>query len=392
MQTLSAELLRIDPLTECQNFLGFLEACLNLSPSGSPGGVPPDEIIETLAIDLSQFSAILMVDLNDFTIINETKGRVYGDSVLHWMGILLREECDGPVFRVMGDEFAVLLKMDTRAEHSRYLESILERINREAKSLDFPEDPADIALILYDQSFATLDAVLLQMEEAMGRVKNEATRAMIFYASDLKLPAQVPPKLKRNTFDASHAAWWATKRLIKRVLEMGKSLDQVQQDAYTDAISGLPNMRAALLNLEHSLKDAIAKRKPFSIMMIDGDNLRAYNNINYAAGDGMIRDMSAVFQNHLRPDDFLARWRTGDEFLVILPDTPIEGARIIGERFRLAIKETSKSWRFPVTISTGVASYPRHGDQVDILIDVVEAANKRAKDQGKDQVVLADYE
>jgi GGDEF domain-containing protein len=74
---------------------------------------------------------------------------------------------------------------------------------------------------------------------------------------------------------------------------------------------------------------------------------------------------------------------------VILPDTP-RGAKIIGERFRLAVKEASKTWLFPVTISIGVASYPTHGDTIDSLIDKVEAANKRAKDLGKDQVVIAE--
>ena len=104
----------------------------------------------------------------------------------------------------------------------------------------------------------------------------------------------------------------------------------------------------------------------------------------------MIREMSAVFRNNLRPNDFVARWRNGDEFVVILPETPIEGANTIGERFRLAVKEASKGWLFPTTISVGVASYPMHGDNTNSLIDKAESANKRAKEQGKDQVVLAD--
>ena len=124
--------------------------------------------------------------------------------------------------------------------------------------------------------------------------------------------------------------------------------------------------------------------------MIDGDNIRIYNSINYAAGDEMIRDMSFVFKDTLRPNDFVARWRTGDEFIAILHDTPIEGAKIVGERLRLAVKEVSRSWRFPVTISIGVATYPTHGDYMDTLIDKAESANKRAKEQGKNQVVLAD--
>jgi two-component system cell cycle response regulator len=145
-----------------------------------------------------------------------------------------------------------------------------------------------------------------------------------------------------------------------------------------------------LLHIERTLQNSITNQKPFALLMIDGDNIRAYNNINYAAGDEMIRDMSAVLKENIRPSDFVARWRTGDEFIVILPDTQVEGARIIGERLRLAIRKASKNWRFPTTISTGIACCPTHGDSLEALIDKAEAANKRAKDQGKNQVVLAE--
>jgi diguanylate cyclase (GGDEF)-like protein len=123
--------------------------------------------------------------------------------------------------------------------------------------------------------------------------------------------------------------------------------------------------------------------------LIDRDNIRIYNSINYAAGDEMIRAMSTVFRSNLRPNDFVARWRSGDEFIAVLPNTPVEGAKIIGERFRQAVKEASQTWMFPVTISIGIATYPVHGDTINVLIDKAESAIKRAKEHGKDQVVLA---
>jgi diguanylate cyclase (GGDEF)-like protein len=189
---------------------------------------------------------------------------------------------------------------------------------------------------------------------------------------------------------AVRAVRWISQLNINQVMEMGKILNKTQQEAYTDAISNLPNMKAALLNMEQTLQNSIKNCESFSVLMIDGDNIRIYNSINYAAGDEMIREMSSVFKNNLRPNDFVARWRTGDEFIVILPETANQGAKIIGERFRLAIKEASQAWRFPVTISIGVATYPGHGNSIDALIDRAESANKRAKEQGKDQVVVAD--
>jgi diguanylate cyclase (GGDEF)-like protein len=323
--------------------------------------------------------------------LNETKGRPYGDSAIRWMGILLQEECSSEVYRIGGIEFAVLLKFGAHEEHSEMIERILGRIKREAGLLGFPDSAADIALVFFDQSPTSFDTLLMILGEAMVRVKNkEDSHFMHFSVTDFNIPAQSPTRWKSNSdSDISFAIRWISLINIHQVLELGRILDEAQQEAYTDTISGLPNLKAALRNLEKSIEDSMTSHQPFSVLMIDGDNIRAYNSINYAAGDEMIRNMCIIYKESIRPNDFVARWRSGDEFLVILPDTSTAGAKIIGERIRLAIKEASKDWRFPVTVSIGVASYPIHGDNLNTLIDTVESANKRAKDQGKDQVVLA---
>ena len=66
-----------------------------------------------------------------------------------------------------------------------------------------------------------------------------------------------------------------------------------------------------------------------------------------------------------------------------------EGARVVGERFCAAIREASKKWLFPTSISIGIATFPRHGTQINALVDVAEAANKQAKEEGKDRVIVA---
>jgi len=137
------------------------------------------------------------------------------------------------------------------------------------------------------------------------------------------------------------------------------------------------------------LEKEISSKQSFSVMLIDGDNLRLFNKINYAAGDEAIQKMGAVFTENLRPGDFIARWRSGDEFIAILPNTTGEGARIVGDRFCSGIREASKTWAFPTSISIGIATYPKHGDLVNALVDAAEEANKQAKDEGKDRVVLA---
>ena len=380
-----SDLLRVDPLTGCKNYLGFLEALIT-KDERSP------QRLSRYTINASLFSALFFVDMNDLRILNETNGFAYGDSALRWMGILLREESNSEVYRVGADEFAILLNIETREGHWELVERIHKRMSLEAKRFGFPDVAADTTLIFFDQIPISLDTLLLKMGEAMVKVKNKPnSHFMLFNATDFKIHPQAPETWKSDSdSDISFSVRWLSLNNVYQVLKMGVVLDETQQAAYTDTISGMPNFNAAMRNLEKAIQNSIASSKPFSMMMIDGDNIRAYNSINYAAGDEMIRDMCAVYKENVRPSDFVARWRAGDEFIVILPDTSIEGAKIIGERFRLAVKKASQTWRFPITISIGIATYPIHGDNINSLIDKAETANKHAKDQGKDQVVLAD--
>jgi diguanylate cyclase (GGDEF)-like protein len=330
--------------------------------------------------------------MNDLRILNKTKGRAYGDSALRWMGILLQEESSCEVYRLGGDDFAILLNIGSREGHLDLVQRIFKRMELEAKLLGFPDTAADIALIFFDRAPTGLDTILVQMGEAMQTVKNNQKFSfMLFDQTDFKIHPQSPDTWRSNhDTDVSYSGRWLSFKSIYQVLEMGRMLDKTQQEVYTDTISGLPNLKAAWLHMEKAIQNSMVSQKPFSILLIDGDNIRVYNSINYAAGDEMIRDMSFVFKDTLRPNDFVARWRTGDEFIAILHDTPIEGAKTVGDRLRLAVKEASRSWKFPVTISIGVATYPIHGDYIDTLIDKAESANKRAKENGKNQVVLAD--
>lgn len=387
-----SELFRIDPLTGCINYLGFLETLVHNSlPGASLQEGRPREYGSREALDASVFSAVLYADMNDIDVLNKTKGHAYVDSALRWMGILLQEESGCQAYRLGGDEFAVLLRLETREAHLALVDRILKRMELQARQLGFPQAAADTVLVFLDQTPTGLDLLLLLMEEAMRIIKRSpACHFMSFEAADFQIQTQIPARWKSSHDpQLSLSVRWLSFNGLHDVLAMGKILDETKQEAYTDAISGLPNMKAARIQMEKAIQNAAASHSPFSTMMIDGDNIRAYNRINYAAGDEMIRDLCAVLRESVRPSDFVARWRTGDEFMIVLADTPAAGAAILGERIRLAVREASKAWRFPVTVSIGIASYPAHAGDVDSLVDRVEAANKRAKDQGKDQVVLA---
>ena len=177
--------------------------------------------------------------------------------------------------------------------------------------------------------------------------------------------------------------------LVSRMVALGSMLDKSQRLALTDSISGLPNMHAAMQELESIFNSVESKDEPFVILLIDGDDLRRYNEIGYLAGDEMIKRLGKSLDGELRPMDFIARWRTGDEFLVLLRDTSPKYSMPIAERLRQAVHDVSQEWEFPITVSIGVAGHPEHGRSSKELLHNAELALDRAKNSGKNQVVVA---
>ena len=323
--------------------------------------------------------------MNHLQMLNETKGHAYGDSSIRWMEIVLREETNSPTYRIGGDEFAVILTAGTHTDHEGLLRQIFERLNREGEQLDIPAPAARISLIHYDHDTSmSLNDVMFQLGEAMLDVKTRRDRTInTLLAKDLMGSES---NLHDHDSDANNTLRWIANHAIRRVLHISRMLDDAQKASFLDSISGLPNMRAALLKMEKE----ISSKQFFSVLLMDGDELTRYNNISYAAGDEMIQKISAILSEKLRPGDFVARWRSGDEFIAVLPNTASEGAVVVGERFCSAIREASKAWQFPTSITVGIATFPKHGNTIDALVDKAEGALKKGKDEGKDRAILAE--
>jgi diguanylate cyclase (GGDEF)-like protein len=369
MDTFSAELFRIDPLTGCNNFLGFIER------------------LEQLSLQETEHSfSILYIDMNELQRLNETRGHVYGDSAIRWVVIVLREECKAPIYRFRGDSFAVILG-NANQDPEITVKRILTRMNKEAEPLGLPIPPVKIALVYYDAN-SDISPANVFVHMAIIDIKLKKERSFnVFREQDIN--RELSRYQKTDDSSAQTTMFWIANLATRRILSMGRTIDEIHQAAYTDSISGLPNIRAALLYLEETI-NTTSTSNSFSILLIDGDDLRSYNDISYAVGDEMIRDLSTVLNDNLRPDDFIARWRSGDEFIAVLPNTTSEGANVVGERFCRSVKETSQAWQFPISISIGIATYPTHGNTIDTLVDKAELALKLAKNEGKDRIVIVD--
>jgi diguanylate cyclase (GGDEF)-like protein len=182
----------------------------------------------------------------------------------------------------------------------------------------------------------------------------------------------------------------AIELMAERILSLGYMLNVTFRLAYTDPVGNLPNLIATQRKLDLSLAEASAKRQCFSLLLIDGDDLKRYNAVSYADGDKLIGQIGSVLMASIRRDDFVGRWRFGDEFIILLPDTRRDEAAAVADGVRAAVEKASGSWLFPVTISIGVVEYPVHGRTVDELVSRAEHALKQAKRMGKNRTVIAD--
>ena len=196
---------------------------------------------------------------------------------------------------------------------------------------------------------------------------------------------EIDPNLKMS-YDTAQAIVF----MAKRITDLGYMLENTFGLAYTDPISGSPNMLAIQHKLDLALEEALQKHTPLSICLVDGDELRRYNSMGYAAGDEVIRKLHIALTSALRPNDFLGRWRMGDEFIVILPETNLEQAALVGEGLRAAVEHASGQWLYPTTVSAGIANFPKHGNTTNALLQCAEQFLKAAKKAGKNRVLAAD--
>jgi diguanylate cyclase (GGDEF)-like protein len=160
----------------------------------------------------------------------------------------------------------------------------------------------------------------------------------------------------------------------------------------TDELTGIYNMRGFAVIATRLFAQAQRYDRPASVLMVDSDNLKQVNDAHgHEAGNRMLRHVVKAMQAQLRFTDVAARYG-GDEFVVMLPDTPMRGALEVAERMRRAIEEAhfaAADNRLPCTVSIGAACFPEHGRTLDALLVRADRALYQAKSAGRNRVQQA---
>jgi diguanylate cyclase (GGDEF)-like protein len=167
-------------------------------------------------------------------------------------------------------------------------------------------------------------------------------------------------------------------------------LQQAKLLSETDDLTGLFNTRGFAIAANRLFGQALRYGRPASVLMIDCDNLKTINDTHgHDAGNRLIRQVANAVQAELRATDVPARFG-GDEFIVLLPETPPKGGADVAERIRNAISARPlaiNAENVPCTVSIGVACYPEDGRSLDALAARADRALYQAKQEGRNKVV-----
>ena len=181
-------------------------------------------------------------------------------------------------------------------------------------------------------------------------------------------------------------------RLRRLQAELRDKNAMLERVSTTDSVTGLRSRRYVGELLAIEVLRSTRYKTPLSVLMCDLDNFKRVNDsFGHPAGDAVLARAGAVIRDSLRASDVAGRYG-GEEFLLVLPHTEIEGASTLAERVRASIEETEfdvgAKAPHPVTVSVGVAVLGA-GQSIDALVAEADEALYEAKGAGRNRVVVS---
>lgn len=200
-------------------------------------------------------------------------------------------------------------------------------------------------------------------------------------AADVWAAADVGPELIARVRLA-----YRSRQLLDLALRRFADLEDL---AYGDELTELPNRRGATRQIDVLLSRARRHGHQLALLLIDADRFKTINDEHgHAVGDVVLRELAARLRERVRREDVVGRWG-GEEFVVALPETTADGAVAVAESLRKGVSGTSiaaAGAQLHVTISVGVAAWT--GQEIEELVAQADHALYSAKAAGRDRVVL----
>ena len=219
------------------------------------------------------------------------------------------------------------------------------------------------------------------------------TIGLLHLQSSLCRLGNFPPEALGYLTDSKNRLALTLARQISLALASLSLRESLQAQAIRDPLTNLFNRRY----LEESLQREVARVKrrgaSLGVIMVDLDHFKEFNDaFGHKAGDALLAALATLLKNHIRQEDIACRYG-GEEFLMILPETPLTVTVQRAEELRELVSRLKVQFLGQtlgmITASLGVAAFPEHGDDWEELIRTADTALYRAKKEGRNRVVVA---
>jgi diguanylate cyclase (GGDEF)-like protein len=217
-----------------------------------------------------------------------------------------------------------------------------------------------------------------------------------FYYSGVSFinPQKIRFRLRLEGYDSD----WVDRgnlQLHKKNRELMEAQKKLELTARTDPLTKLSNRRDIWEKIEAEKIRGARTKKSFSLILCDIDNFKSFNDkYGHDCGDFVLVSTAESMRSFLREQDCVARWG-GEEFLLLLPETGVEGGRVLAEKLRENIVRHTLKYKgvsFSITMTFGVAAYDYTGSRsISDCIKAVDNALYEGKKIGKNCVVVANF-
>jgi len=254
----------------------------------------------------------------------------------------------------------------------------------------------------YKPDLILLDIIMPEMDgfQTFSEIKkcDEIKNIPVIFVTGLSTTEDEEKGLAMDAVDYITKPFSSTivKLRVRNQIQIINQMRTIERLSMMDQLTGIPNRRSFDERLQMEWRNSVREQWPISLLMIDIDKFKNVNDTyGHQQGDVVLKSIAKILPSLIRrPCDIAARWG-GEEFVILLLNTPFEGAMGIAEKIRATVEETEIPYNgdsvIKITVSIGVKTMiPARDDNINAFISNADKALYAAKAAGRNKVISSE--